>query len=197
MKKYFFIIPSSFLLLFVLPSTIVSAATSTTTVNVAVASVITISSGGTLSLSVTPSGSGAQTVGSDTVTISTNDSAGYTLKISNSSASTANLISGSNTISPSAGTQASPTTPQLVNSWGYCVTGVGGFVCPSTASASQAISNTYSFAGTPLSASPNTLKATATTATNDTTVVWYGVSADTTKPSGTYTSTVTYTGIAN
>jgi hypothetical protein len=197
MKNFFFSITTFFLLLFVLPSAIVSAATATTTVSVSVAAVITISSSGTLNLSVTPSGSGAQTVGSDTVTISTNDTAGYTLKISNSSASTANLISGSNTISPSAGTQASPTVPQLVNSWGYCVTGVGGFVCPSLASASQAISNTYSFAGTPLSATPNTLKATATTATNDTTTVWYGVTADTTKPSGTYTSTVTYTGIAN
>jgi hypothetical protein len=196
MKKYLFILPAFLIVFFAVPAAIVSAATSTTTINVAVASVISITSGGTLSLSVTPSGSGAQTVANDTVTVSTNDSAGYTLQLANSSATTAVLTSGANTIAASAGTQGSPVV-QAVNTWGYCVTGIGGFVCPSSSSASQAISATYKFAGTPLSAAPNTIKTTATTATNDTTSVWYGVAVDTSKPSGTYSSTVTYTGTAN
>ncbi|MBW4062073.1 hypothetical protein HJC99_05875, partial [Candidatus Saccharibacteria bacterium] len=46
-------------------------------------------------------------------------------------------------------------------------------------------------------ASPNTLKTTSGTASNDTTTVWYGVAADTTQPSGTYTNSVTYTATAN
>jgi hypothetical protein len=49
----------------------------------------------------------------------------------------------------------------------------------------------------PASGSGVTIKATAATATNDTTTVWYGVKVDTSKPSGTYSDIVTYTGVTN
>lgn len=47
------------------------------------------------------------------------------------------------------------------------------------------------------SASPSTVKTTAAVATNDATTVWYGVQADSTKPNGVYTDSVTYTATTN
>jgi len=38
---------------------------------------------------------------------------------------------------------------------------------------------------------------TSGTASNAVTTVWYGVAANTTQPSGTYTNTVTYTATTN
>lgn len=173
------------------------ASTATTTISSAVGSTISLlSTSGTVNIDVTPTGGGVQTIANDTVTVSTNDSAGYTLKLGETSATTT-LTSGSNTIAATTGTQTTPIA-LTANSWGYRVDGIGGFGAGPTSSASNAaISGTIKFAGVAASGSPNTIKTTATTATNDTTSVWYSIAANTTAVAGTYTNSVTYTATAN
>jgi hypothetical protein len=175
----------------------VSALTATTTVSSNVSSVISLlTTDGTVNVDVIPSGSGAQTVASDTVTVSTSDTSGYTLSLAETGASSS-LVSGGNTIPASSGSQTAPVA-MATNTWGYRVDGIGGFGAGPTASqSSTAISGSVKFAAVPATGSPNTLKTTSGTAANDTTAVWYGVAADTTQPAGTYTNSVTYTATAN
>lgn len=175
----------------------VSALTASSTISSVVSPVISLlTTSGTVNVNVLPTGSGAQTISSDTVTVSTNDSAGYTLQLAETGASS-NLVSGANTIPGSAGTQATPLA-MAANTWGYRVDSLGGFGAgPTSGQSSTAISGTIKFAAVPVTASPNTLKTTAGTVSNDTLTVWYGVAANTTQPSGTYTNSVTYTAIAN
>jgi hypothetical protein len=197
-KKYVGSIFAAFLLLSTLAlPTIAGAATASTTITSAVGSVIsTFSSNGTVTANVIPTGAGAQTIASDTLTVSTNDALGYTLQIADTAATTT-MVSGGNSIPTSAGTQAVPIV-QAANTWGYRSDSVGGFGAgPTTGQSSTAISGTIKFAGMPATGSPNTLKTTATTASNDVTTVWYGVAANTTQPSGSYTAGVTYTATAN
>lgn len=196
-KKIILTLPSVALLLaFVASPALAGAATASTTVNSAISSVIGVfTSNGTVNVNVTPTGSGAQTVASDTLTVSTNDALGYTLQIADADANT-NLVSGSNNVAASAGTQAVPVA-QAVNTWGYRVDSLGGFGAGPTSGASSAAIGAAKFAGVPASSAPNTIKTTATTASNDTTTVWYAVAANTSQPSGTYSDTVTYTVTAN
>ena len=71
---------------FALPA-VAGAATTGTTINSAISSVISVfTSNGTVTVNVTPTGAGAQTIASDTLTVSTNNSAGYTLQIADSDA---------------------------------------------------------------------------------------------------------------
>jgi hypothetical protein len=172
------------------------AATATTTVSSNVSSVISLlTSNGTVNVNVVPTSAGAQTIASDTVTVSTNDAAGYVLQLGETGAPSA-LVSGGNSIPASAGTKGTPIA-MANNTWGYRVDGVGGFGAgPTTAAASTAVGATK-FAAVPATGSPDTLKSTATTASSDTTTVWYGVATDTTQPAGTYTNSVTYTATAN
>ncbi len=176
---------------------VVSASTASTTISSNISSVISLlTTNGTVNVNVVPTGSGAQTLASDTVTVSTNDSSGYALQLAETSGSSS-LTSGSNTIPGSSGTQ---TTPVIManNTWGYRVDSLGGFGAgPTSVQSSTAVSGLIKFAAVPATASPNTLKTTSGTASNDTTTVWYGVAADTTQPSGTYTNSVTYTATAN
>ena len=174
-----------------------AASTTSTTVSSAISSVISLlSSSGTVNVNVVPTGAGAQTLSSDTVTVSTNDSSGYTLQLAETSAASA-LTSGGNTIPASAGTQGTPIA-MAANTWGYRVDGIGGFGAgPTSTQSSAAISGTIKFAAVPATASPNTLKTTSGTASSDTTTVWYGVAANTSQPTGTYTNSVTYTVTAN
>lgn len=175
---------------------IAGAATTSTTISSDIGSVIsTFTSSGTVTANVIPTGAGAQTIASDTITVSTNDSSGYTLQLEDSNATTT-LTAGSNTIAASSGTQASPVA-QTANTWGYRVDGAGGFGAGPTSSRSSGTITATTFAGVPASGSPNTLKTTATTASNDTTTVWYGVTANTSQPTGTYSDSVTYTATAN
>lgn len=176
---------------------VVSALTATTTISSNISSVISLlSTNGTVNVNIVPTGSGAQTIASDTVTVSTNDSSGYALTLSDTDTTTT-LVSGSNTIPASTGSQTTPIV-QATNTWGYAVQSLGGFNTTGYAAAnSAAISGTLKFAGMPSSASPNTLKTTSGTATNDTTTVWYAVAANTSQPSGIYTDSVTYTATAN
>lgn len=185
------------LFVFVFATAIVSADTASTTISSQISSVITLlTTSGTVNVDVVPTGVGAQTIASDTVTVSTNDASGYTLQLAETGAGTT-LVSGSDTIPASSGTQAVPVS-MSVNTWGYRVDSIGGFGAgPTSGASSAAISGSIKFAAVPATGSPNTIKTTSGTASNDTTTVWYGVAVDTTQPSGTYTNSVTYTATAN
>ncbi len=176
---------------------LVSAASQTagTTITASVAAVISVSSGSTVNIALTPTAGGVVSSASDIVSVSTNATTGYTLTMSNGDTTT-NLTSGANTITAHAGTQGTPTA-LAANTWGYRVVSVGGFGAGAYSAETNAGSSTSTWAGVPSSAAPNTLKTTATTATADTTTVWYGVKATSAKAAGNYTDTVTYTAVTN
>lgn len=166
-----------------------------TTINAQIGSVVSLfTTSGTVSVDVTPSGAGAQTIAADTVTVSTNGP-GYTLQLADKDTNRS-LVSGANTITASAGTQAAPTV--LANgTWGYRVDNLGGFGAGPTAAAASQPASALTFAGVPASnGTPVTLKDTTTSATNDVTSVWYSVAADTTQASGLYSDIVTYTAVS-
>ena len=136
---------------------------------------------------------GSQTSASDSLSVSTNNTSGYNLTLANNDTTTS-LQSGANTIGAHSGTHASPTA-LANNSWGYAIP--GGNFDASYSALTNVTSSSTKWAGVPSSSSPNTLKTTASTASGDSTTVWYSVKADTTKPNGTYTDTVTYTATTN
>lgn len=176
---------------------VVSALTASTTISSVISPVISLlTTNGTVNVNVVPTAPGAQTLSSDTATVSTNDASGYTLQLAETGAGST-LLSGSNTIPASSGSQTTPVV-MAANTWGYRVDGLGGFGAgPTSGQTSAAISGTIKFAAVPATGSPNTLKTTSGVASNDTTTVWYGVAADTGQPSGTYTNSVTYTATTN
>lgn len=172
-----------------------ASSNSNTVINAAIGSTISISTSGTVTLNITPTGAGSATSASDTVTVSTNNATGYTLQLADADA-TVTLTNGGNTIGAATGTFAAPAALG-VNTWGYRVDSVGTFGAGPTSAQSNAASLSGTWAAVPASGSPATLKTTGSTASGDTTTVWYGASANTTKPNGTYTDTVTYTATTN
>lgn len=184
------------LLAFIMAPVAAGAATANTTISSQISAVIGLfTTSGTVNVDVTPSGACAQTIASDTITVSTNNAAGYNLKLAESTASS-DLVSGGDVIPASAGTQASPVVA-AVNTWGYRVDGLGGFGAGPTSAVSNQPIGARTFAAVPATGSPNTLKTTSAPATNDTTTVWYQVTADTSTPPGTYTNIVLYTAVTN
>jgi len=172
------------------------ALTQSTTITSTIGSTINVfTTSGTVSLNATPTGSGVQSTASDTVTVSTNNSSGYTLSVAETNASSS-LVSGSNSIAATSGTFASPTALSA-NKWGYRVDGLGSFGSGPTSAISNAAIGSLTYAAVPATASPQVLKTTATTATNNTTTVWYSLAVNTSVPSGTYTNSVTYTAVTN
>ena len=170
-----------------------SAITENTTINATVGSTISISSTSPVSIALSPGGSAVVSSASDTVTVSTNNSNGYTLTLANFDTNR-NLVSGSNNIAPHAGTPAAPSV-LADNTWGYAVAGApfsGSYTAESNNSASAS-----TWAGVPASGSPVTLKTTSSVASGDVTTVWYGVRVDSSQPTGTYTDTVTYSATVN
>lgn len=183
------------LMLIAVPSTVRAVAdTENTTINANLGSTISITTSSTVTINVTPVSGGSQSSASDTVTVATNNSSGYSLTLADSDANTS-LVNGGNTISAHTGTQASPTA-LANNSWGYAVGGAGGFDA-SYSALSNVTSSASKWAGVPASGSANTLKTTSSTTSGDATTVWYSVKADTSKANGTYTDTVTYTATTN
>lgn len=171
------------------------ADTKSTTINATIGSTISMTTSSTVAIGITPTAGGAASSASDTVTVSTNNSTGYNLTLANTDA-ISSLTSGANTITAHTGTFASPST-LANNSWGYRVDNAGTFgVGPTTAQTNQA-NLAGMWAGVPGTGSPQQLKTTGTTATNDVTTVWYGVKTDTSKPSGVYSDSVTYTATTN
>lgn len=181
---------------------LVSAATDTedTTISVSVGSVISVTTGASVSISLTPTSGGVVSTSSDTVSVSTNNSTGYNLGVADSDATTT-LASGGNTFAASTGSKAAPIT-LADNTWGFAVatgtTGIGtnGFDASYSVETNNA-SSTSKWAGMPVSGSPIMVKTTSATATNDATTVWYAAKATTAQPNGTYTGTVTYTATTN
>jgi hypothetical protein len=177
--------------LVLLPAT--ADAANTTTVNAVVsktASVATTS--GTVNLNITPTTAGSFTSASDTVTAGTNSATGYQLQIS---AATTALTNGGSTIPASSGTPVAPVS-LANNTWGYRVDGQYGFGAGPTSAQNNQASLTGTWAG--LTSSAVSIKNYTTgVVTGDSTTVWYGAAADFSKASGTYTTSVTYTGLAN
>jgi len=175
---------------------IASAASNTasTTINAAIGSTISISTSTTVAISLTPTAGGVVSSNSDAVAVSTNNSSGYILQLADSDANT-NLVNGSNNIAASAASFATPAA--LGNDkWGFAVAGLGTFDASYSAETNNG-SSTSKWAPVSATGPGNTIKTTATTASGDTTTVWYGVKATTASPNGTYTDTVTYTATTN
>jgi hypothetical protein len=158
---------------------------------------ITISSNGTVNVNVTPTAAGRCTVQKDSVTVTTDDSDGYTVTL-NTSGTSNSLNNGSNSITVSTGSQASPIS-LANNTWGYRVDGVSGFGAGSTTAQSSVSTPSYPFAAVPTSSQSGDVLVSSNAAANPavTTNVWYGVCATTSLPSGTYSAQVVYTAVAN
>jgi len=159
---------------------------------------ITLSSNGVVNINIVPSQTGACTVGSDLVSVLTDNTNGYTLTIQTNGASNA-LSNGSSTIAAISASQSSPSTLSA-NNWGYRVDGVSNFGSgPTSAYANAAYPVSDLFAPVPPSTgSADTLATTSVPADPAvTTTVWYGACADTTIPASTYGATVMYTAVAN
>lgn len=189
------LVPSVIVLSLVMaPGLVYAAANSdSTTVNANIASTISVSVTGTpVDLAITPVTGGSQTTAKDDVAVSTNNTDGYTLSIKSSTAQTSLNKNGTDTIAASSATPGSSAV-LANNTWGYRVDSatIGDFGSGPTSASADQTSNTTKFAG--ITASDFTIKSTSSTASGDTTAVWYSAKADTSKPDGTYTNTVTYT----
>ncbi len=170
--------------------------TANTTINATIDSTITISSSGTVNIAVIPTGSGVQSSASDTVSVSTNNAAGYNLALHMSTAER-NLVSGSNNIIPVTGSHGTPAA-LANNSWGYRIDGEGGFGAGPTSAETNVASSSYTWAGIPAApagSANNIVKDANTSVNNDQTTVWYAVRANSGLPNGVYSGTVTYTAI--
>jgi hypothetical protein len=162
-----------------------------------VACSISVTSNGNVSLNVTPAAGGMCTIQSDSVAVLTDDTNGYTLTLADSGTNTA-LINGASSINATSGTLASPTT-LTANSWGYRVDGLGSFGSGPTLSQSNISPPSSLFGGVEPSTSAADTIATTSGAADpaQTTTVWYGACADTSVKSGTYSTQVIYTAVAN
>ena len=158
---------------------------------------ITLSSGGTTTLNVAPTPAGKCTVQSDTASVLTDSTAGYSLTMTTSTTNNA-MTSASGSISAASGTAASPAILSM-NTWGYRVDSLAGFGTGPTSAQNNGSIPSVSFAGVP----PSNLAATQVASSGGpanpaaTTTVWYGLCADSSVPAGNYSVTVTYTAVTN
>ena len=169
--------------------------TTNTTINGSVGSAITITTNGSVALSVIPNSGALMSTTSDTVTVNTNNTAGYSLLLSMTGAT--NVLNGpaGNTIAPAVGSLAVPAT-LAANQWGYRIDNYSNFgVATTTVVNSVPTSGTW--AKVPVLLSAETIKNRNGTATNDITTVWYAMNIDASKPTGSYTNTVVYTATTN
>jgi len=187
-----------------------------TTITVAVNPIINISDGnsGTTTLAaITPTGAGRMSSATDPLSVTTNDVGGYKVTIEMAGASN-NLVSGSNTLAPSAATTAAPAalvvgsgTALQTGAWGFCVpsnSGNGTYAttfssCTDDATSSIAIPTGagHLYAPVPVAGSPFILFNTSTSSVSTyTTTVTFAAAANNGQASGTYTGTVVFTAIA-
>ena len=166
-----------------------------------IASVLDISAPSTTTLNCTPGSTSASAqlcTSSANVSVTTNNLTGYTLYM--------NATNGSPTALTNSSTSPSSTIPTItqayssanlpVNTWGY--TGgtdksseSGGYNCASNYCPILAYDSGGSYA-------PNhTIKITDAPATTSTTNITFGGKVDISKPSGTYSTSVTFTAVAN
>jgi hypothetical protein len=158
---------------------------------------VTVSSNGTVNVNVTPTLTGSCTIQSDTVSVLTDNSSGFTLTVANSSDNTA-LTNGGYSINATAGTFASPIA-LANNTWGYRVDNIGSFGAgPTTAESNVSPPSTVFAKAVANSQAHDTIRTTAGPANPAVeTTVWYGVCANTATASGSYGTTVIYTAITN
>lgn len=133
---------------------------------------LSISLGGDVSLSLVPDSGNLRGTGSHMVTVTSTDVVGYQLFVR--STSSTDLTSGSSTISASANT-----TPGAlaIGSWGFNTDASANFVGMTT--------------------TPYLIKDTTGPSKNgDSTTVTYSAYTSNTQPAGTYTTSVTYTAVA-
>lgn len=159
---------------------------------------ITLTSSGMINDDVTPSTTTACTVQNDDVSVTTGSDAGYSLSVSDNAANSQMNGSGGGVIASSRGTDSSP-APLGANEWGYRVDGMNGFGVGPTLSGTNESIPSLPFARVPNAlASPDVIASITDAADMGvSTPVWYGVCADTSLPDGTYSSSVTYTAVAN
>jgi hypothetical protein len=133
---------------------------------------LSISLGGNVNLTLTPSGGTLSGSGSHTITVTSTDVVGYSLYIY--SAGSTNMSNGTDTIAASSNGSLAPLS---TNTWGYNTDGSSNYLGITT--------------------TPTLLKtATGPYETGDNTTVKYGVLTNFSKSSGSYTTTVTYTAVA-
>jgi hypothetical protein len=158
---------------------------------------ITLSSGGATTLNVAPTPTGKCTVQSDTASVLTDNTVGYSLTMTTSTTNNA-MTGASGSIAAASGTAASPVTLGM-NKWGYRVDGLAGFGAGPTSSQNNGSIPSVAFAGVPASNQSPTQVASTSGPANPaaTTIVWYGLCADSSVPSGSYSVTVTYTAVTN
>jgi hypothetical protein len=158
---------------------------------------ITLSSGGATTLNVAPTPAGKCTVQSDTASVLTDSTVGYSLTMTTSTTNNA-MTSGSGNILAASGTAASPQVLSM-NRWGYRVDSLSGFGTGPTSSQNNGSIPSVSFAGVPPSNLAGTQVASSSGPANPAavTTVWYGLCADSSVPSGNYSVTVTYTAVTN
>jgi len=133
---------------------------------------MTIALGGSVSMTLAPSGPNFVGSGSHTITVTSTDVAGYSLYIY--SAGSTNMSSSTSTIPASGNVTAAALA---TNTWGYNTNGSTNYIGVTT--------------------TPTLLKtALGPYETGDNTTVTYGVLTDVTKSAGAYTTTVTYTAVA-
>lgn len=173
-----------------------SAQAADSTVSVSVTGIISVfTTSGTVTLgAITPDSTGRQSTNRDIVTVSTNNTTGYTLTLKDSD-TTYTLASGGNSFAASSATPAAPAT-LANNTWGWRVDGLSGFGAGPSAVLNSAAPSSLTYAAIPANATPFTLRTTATTGSTNTDV-WYSARANDSLSEGTYTDTVTYTATAN
>lgn len=156
---------------------------------------ISVSSSGSVDLSVTPTITGACTVASDTVGVSTSSSMGYTLQLSSTSSET-RLLSGENALAATGGSVGAPESITM-NSWGFRVDG-GAFGDGPTTAVSSGPALAALFAGVPSNVAPATIAAPSSfRSAPDNTTVWYAACATSAQLAGVYSGSVTYTALVN
>jgi hypothetical protein len=158
---------------------------------------ITLTDTGVPTLTVVPTPTGVCSVQSDTVSVLTDSTTGYSLTMTTSSIN--NAMQGTSTsLATSSGTSSAPTT-LAVNTWGYRVDGLASFGTGPTTTQSSGSTPSVTFAGVPASNQSPTQVAYSSSPANpaQNTKVWYGVCANASIPVDTYSATVVYTAVTN
>ena len=158
---------------------------------------ITLTDTGSPTLTIVPTPTGVCSVQSDTVSVLTDSTTGYSLTMTTNT--TNNAMQGTSTsLAASSGTSSAPTT-LAINTWGYRVDGLASFGAGPTTTRSSGSVPSVTFAGVPASNQSSTQVAYSNSPANPAqdTKAWYGVCANSSIPVDTYSVTVVYTAITN
>ena len=158
---------------------------------------LTISSNGSLNINVTPTSGGVCTIQSDSVSVLTDNSAGYTLTLGDTATSSA-LQAGAQTIAPASGSFATPAILGT-NSWGYRIDGTGSFGSGPTSAQSNGSFSALTFAHVPNSSQGTDTIASTATAADPAVIstIWYGLCAYLSVIAGNYLVQITYIAVIN